>query len=114
MMRKAGTVAGVIASTILMACPAQSQTVNLWPGKAPGSENWTQKETTAENTPIGTVVFNVVTPTLTAYLPDRAKATGTGVVIAPGGAFVALAIDLEGRQVARWLEQRGIAAFVLK
>jgi acetyl esterase/lipase len=63
---------------------------------------------------MGAVVFNVVTPTLTAYLPEQAKATGTGVVIAPGGAFVALAIDLEGRNVARWLQERGIAAFVLK
>jgi len=60
------------------------------------------------------VVFNVVTPTLTVYLPDRTKATGTGVIIAPGGAFVALAIDLEGYNVARWLQEKGIAAFVLK
>jgi len=51
---------------------------------------------------------------LTAYLPERAKATGTGVIIAPGGAFVALAIDLEGNKVARWLQDKGIAAFVLK
>src|SRR6185369_6173986 len=42
------------------------------------------------------------------------KATGTGVIVAPGGAFVALAIDLEGNEVARWLQERGIAAFVLK
>jgi acetyl esterase/lipase len=69
---------------------------------------------TVADTPIGTVVFNVVTPTLTAYLPDKSKATGAGVIIAPGGAFVALAIDLEGNGVARWLQQRGIAAFVLK
>jgi acetyl esterase/lipase len=60
------------------------------------------------------VVFNVATPTLTAYLPERGKATGTGVIIAPGGAFVALAIDLEGNNVARWLQDKGIAAFVLK
>ncbi len=90
------------------------ETVSLWPGTAPGSESWTQKETTAENTPVGTVVFNVVTPTLAVYLPDKAIATGTGVVIAPGGAFVALAIDHEGTEVARWLQQRGVAAFVLK
>src|SRR4029078_4556375 len=37
-----------------------------------------------------------------------------GVIIAPGGAFVALAIDLEGNNVARWLQEKGIAAFVLK
>jgi acetyl esterase/lipase len=63
---------------------------------------------------LGTVVFSVVTPTLTAYLPDKTKATGTGVVIAPGGAFVALAIEHEGHKVARRLQERGIAAFVLK
>jgi len=93
---------------------AHAQTVNVWPGAAPGSERWTQQERTIENTPVGTVIFNVVTPTLTAYLPERSNATGTGVVIAPGGAFVALAIDLEGSTVARWLQERGIAAFVLK
>ena len=113
-MRTAMYAMGAIAFTFLMACAADSQVVNLWPGAAPGSENWTQKERAADNTPIGTVVFNVVTPTLTAYLPERSKATGTGVIIAPGGAFVALAIDLEGNNVARWLQEKGIAAFVLK
>jgi acetyl esterase/lipase len=93
---------------------AAPQVVNVWPGVAPGSEKWTHKERVVENTPLGTVIFNVVTPTLTAYLPERSKATGTGVIIAPGGAFVALAIDLEANQVARWLQEKGIAAFVLK
>ena len=102
------------ASIIFSSTPSYPQVVNIWPGVAPGSETWTQKERTVENTPLGTVVFNVVTPTVTAYLPSRTTATGTGVIVAPGGAFVALAIDLEGRDVARWLQQRGIAAFVLK
>src|SRR5882672_8149966 len=114
MMRTAVCTAGAIAFTFLMACSADSQVVNIWPGVAPGSENWTHKERTADNTPIGTVVFNVVTPTLTAYLPERSNATGACVIIAPGGAFVALAIDLEGNNVARWLQAKGIAAFVLK
>ena len=93
---------------------SHAQVVNLWPGVAPGSETWTHQERTVTDTPLGTVVINVITPTLTAYLPERSKATGTGVLIAPGGAFVALAIDLEGHHVARWLQERGIAAFVLK
>jgi acetyl esterase/lipase len=114
MKRTAVSAAGAIAFTFLMACSARSQVVNIWPGVAPGSEHWTQKERTIENTPVGTVIFNVVTPTLTAYLPERSKATGTGVIIAPGGAFVALAIDLESKDVARWLQEKGIAAFVLK
>ena len=106
------------AHTILLAFLGTScafaQTLNLWPGVAPGSENWTQKEQTIENTPVGTVVLSVTTPTLTAYLPDKSKATGTGIIVAPGGACVALAIELEARSVARWLQERGIAAFVLK
>jgi acetyl esterase/lipase len=50
---------------------------------------------------------------LTAYLPEKSKATGTGVIVAPGGYCVALAISQEG-DAARWLQSRGIAAFVLK
>src|SRR5690242_17080228 len=113
-MRIALCIAGVMAFAFPMAYPADLQVVRIWPGVAPGSENWTHQERAAEDTPIGTVVFNVVTPTLSAYLPEPTKATGTGVIIAPGGAFVALAIDLEGNQVARWLQKKGIAAFVLK
>ena len=107
-------VARAIAITIAMAFCSYPQTLKIWPGAAPGSETWTQKEKVEKNTPIGTVVINVVTPTLTLYLPERTKATGTGIIIAPGGAFVALAIDLEGNDVARWLQNKGIAAFVLK
>src|SRR5439155_3778812 len=114
MMGTAVCIAGVIALTFPMACSADSEVVTIWLGVAPGSENWTHKERTADDTPIGTVVFNVVTPTLRAYLPEPTRATGSGVIIAPGGAFVALAIDLEGNQVARWLQEKGIAAFVLR
>lgn len=48
---------------------AQSPVVKVWPGVAPGSEKWTQQEKAIGNTPLGTMIFNVVTPTLTAYLP---------------------------------------------
>lgn len=89
------------------------QTVPVWNGVAPGSQNWTQRETIVRDTPLGTVAFNVVTPTLTAFLPDPKKATGTGVIVSPGGACIALTLSLEGESVARQLQQRGIAAFVL-
>lgn len=112
--RSAARAAGAVAFTLLAAFSASAQVVNVWPGAAPGSESWTQKERTIEGTPVGTVVMNVVTPTLTAYLPEAGRATGTGVVIAPGGAFVALAVSQEGSDVARWLQERGVAAFVLK
>jgi acetyl esterase/lipase len=107
-------VGATMACVLLVASFACAQTMNLWPGVAPGSERWKYKETSVNVPGTGTVLFGVTTPTLTAYLPDKSKATGTGVIIAPGGAFVALAIDLEGIEVARWLNERGIAAFVLK
>jgi acetyl esterase/lipase len=108
------TILSMVVGILVTVRSGQAQTVNLWPGTAPGSERWMQKERVVENTPIGTVVFNVVTPTLTAYLPKRSKATGTGIIIAPGGAFVALTVGLEGYPIARWLQERGIAGFVLK
>lgn len=104
-----------VLALLLLACRVEAQTtVNLWPGVAPGSEHWSQKEIVAHGTPAGTVVIDVVKPTLSIYLPDSATATGAGVIIAPGGYCVALAIDREGTEVARWLQRRGIAAFVLK
>ena len=59
-------------------------------------------------------VRNVTRPTITPVLPDPAKATGAAVVVAPGGAFMLLAMDHEGWAVAHALADRGIAAFVLK
>lgn len=53
-------------------------------------------------------------PTLTPYLPAKDKSTGAAVVVCPGGGYGALAMDHEGKQIARWLNDRGIAAFVLK
>lgn len=85
----------------------------LWDGVAPGSEDWTIEER-QEETPHTTVVRNVVRPTLTPVLPDPAAATGTGVLVCPGGGYFMLAIGHEGFAVAEWLAARGIAAFVLK
>ena len=105
--------AGILAVGLLFSC-AQAQTVDIWPGVAPGSENWHYVEKNVPKGPFGPMIVNVVKPTLEAYLPAHGKATGTGIIIAPGGAFVGLAIEQEGREVARWLQARGVAAFVLK
>jgi acetyl esterase/lipase len=113
-MRSNRAVLGIIVAACWSLSCARAQSVDVWPGVAPGSEKWTYVEKSIDSGPYGAMVVNVVKPTLTAYLPERGKATGTGVIIAPGGAFVALAIDQEGRDVARWLQERGIAAFLLK
>lgn len=59
-------------------------------------------------------VRNVSQATLVPFLPPRHLATGEAVIVAPGGAFLGLAIETEGYDVARALSDAGIAAFVLK
>jgi acetyl esterase/lipase len=90
--------------------------IPLYPGAAPGSEDWTYAEVEEQPTPSrghGSV-RNVSKPVLLPYLPTPGAATGTAVVVCPGGAFHRLAIYHEGYDVARWLQARGVAAFVLK
>ena len=87
--------------------------IPLYPGAAPGSEDWAHEEMTYHSDIFQTrVVTNVSTPSLEVFLPE--KGNGCAVVIAPGGGFHALSIDSEGNDVARWLNERGIAAFVLR
>lgn len=91
------------------------QVIRLYPGKAPGSESWNWHEKESANNSFHTrLVYNVVDPTLTVYKPDAATANGTAVVICPGGAFHILSIDSEGIEVAKWLANKGVTAFVLK
>jgi acetyl esterase/lipase len=90
--------------------------IPLWDGVAPGSEDWKQVEREVQVPPPldFTAVMNVVRPTLTPLLPDPASATGTGVLVCPGGAYRAVAISHEGFHVAEWFAAHGVAAFVLK
>lgn len=91
---------------------SNAQTViPLYKDAAPGSENWNWKETEIK-TDIGTILMDVSHPSLTVYAP--AHPNGTAIIIAPGGAFHALAFDLEGTEVAKRLNAKGITAFVLK
>jgi acetyl esterase/lipase len=60
------------------------------------------------------LVRNVTQPSITVYLPSPEIATGTAVVICPGGAFHFLAIEHEGTQVAEWFTARGIVACILR
>jgi len=89
--------------------------IPLYPGAAPGSENWPQKEKEYFSPIFNTdVVTNVSKPTLTVFRPEPSMSNGTAVVICPGGAFHALSINMEGNDVAKWLVGKGVTAFVLR
>jgi acetyl esterase/lipase len=98
-----------IASNSLSAADSRP-IVPLWANGAPGSEarKSEPEKVNASN------VSNIHHPTLTVYLPPRDKATGAAVIVAPGGGHQRHAIQHEGYNVAQWLADHGVAAFVLK
>ncbi|OWK71732.1 alpha/beta hydrolase [Pedobacter sp. AJM] len=92
------------------------EVIKLYNGKAPGSENWKQKEAQVYSELFKTeVVYNVTDPSVLVYkVPEGVKNTGTAMVIAPGGGFQSLSINREGIDLAKRLSEKGITAFVLK
>jgi acetyl esterase/lipase len=102
----------IVIIFFLLASFADAQTViQLYNGAAPGSENWNWQEKQIK-VDVGSIIMDVTHPTLTTFAP--ANPNGTAVIIAPGGAFHALAYDHEGVEVAKRLNAKGITAFVLK
>ena len=93
---------------------AQQKVIQLYNGAAPGSENWTYNEQVYKPGTKDALVYNVSHPTLTVYPADPSKATGTAVIVCPGGGFYILAIEHEGTDVAHWLNQKGVTVFLLK
>jgi endo-1,4-beta-xylanase len=92
---------------------ASHPTVPLWPNGAPGSEGRTAGEKYRIDAD-SLVVSGVNSPSITLFSPANSKATGAGIIVAPGGGFSEIWITHEGYRVADWLNQHGIAAFVLK
>jgi endo-1,4-beta-xylanase len=95
------------------------QSIVLWPNGAPGSEarknepeklDWREEP---ENNITFPILFNIHNPSVTPFLP-KDNATGAAVIIAPGGGHMFLTIDREGYDLAKWLADHGVAAFVLK
>jgi acetyl esterase/lipase len=87
--------------------------IALYPGTAPGSEDWTWTERAA-GSPSNPTVQNVVHPELMYYPADKATAVGTCVIVAPGGGFQNLMMSYEGVDIAKRLNAMGVDAFVLK
>jgi acetyl esterase/lipase len=100
---------------LLAARVAAQDVIPLYPGVAPGSRPETYPEKQYFSKTWNTeVVANVTKPTLTVFKPAAELRNGTAVVIAPGGGFMALSINSEGNDVAKYLTERGVTAFVLK
>jgi acetyl esterase/lipase len=102
------------------ACAAErGEEIRLWPNGAPGSEGITAQEVSkpSVNAKYGKLPGNYTVthyPSIYVFLPPKEKATGAAMVVAPGGGHRQLVMEKEGWEVADWLNERGIAAFVLK
>ncbi len=83
---------------VVAEAPARPEKVLLWPKGAPGALGTTDKDK----------------PSVTIYLPEKAKRNGTAVVVCPGGGYGGLAMGHEGKEIADWLTARGVTAIVLK
>jgi acetyl esterase/lipase len=105
----------LLASLLLLNANAQITTLNLWPDGIPGlklNDSYVEKATINEGKP--TRFEKVTDPSLYIFLPPQETATGTAVLICPGGGYTALAFSHEGFAIAKWLNEHGIAGVVLK
>ncbi|MGP0068661.1 MAG: alpha/beta hydrolase [Isosphaeraceae bacterium] len=97
---------------------AEPLVVDLWPGKTPGDVGIKGQETSRihQSPLVGPtkLITNVTKPTLTVYQAPRDKNTGTAMVICPGGGYWDLYWELEGEEVAAWLNSVGITGIILK
>lgn len=114
----------ILATTVCLAGTlpaAEPVVIDLWQDKPPGFQVKSQPEkdlTGPNDRPVaGRAVIrlgNVSTPQIHVYQPPADQRNGVSLVICPGGGFNILAWDLEGTEVAEWLNSLGITAAVLK
>ena len=103
-----------LASPLLAAEPL---TLDVWPDKVPGEKGDIGPEQLqpprGKGKPIQRLT-NVTKPTITVYRPKKEQDTGAAILICPGGGYNILAWDLEGTEVADWLNTIGVTGIVLK
>lgn len=112
----------ILLVTQTLSSAASPQILDLWPGEIPGPPSKTegaerdltmQEDTLIAGRPI-IKLGHVSAPQMHVYFPLKEKANGSAVMICPGGGFSVLAWDLEGTEVAEWVNSLGFAAVVVK
>ncbi len=100
------------------ATAAEPIVLDLWPGAVPGDVGITREETSRVHpSPLvgpTKLVTNVSRPTLSVYRPDPEDNTGSAMIICPGGGYWDLYWELEGEEVAAWLNSVGMTGIILK
>ena len=130
-VRRFAALGGMIVSLLVLSRAAELGTratapivVELWPGDAPEESGNVGAERTrlspkldrkqVEVTEQTRLITDVTKPTLTVYRPAEEKETGTAMLICPGGGYWDLYWQLEGEEVAAWLNSIGVTGIILK
>jgi acetyl esterase/lipase len=125
-IRAVAAIAATFTSVVIAwsAIGADPFVVNIWPGQPPEESGGIGPERTrpspqldrkqVEVTEQTKLITGVTHPTLTVYRPAKDKQTGTAMVICPGGGYWDLYWQLEGEEVAAWLNSIGVTAIILK
>jgi acetyl esterase/lipase len=89
--------------------------VQLWPGKVPGENKEKKSAVTGASENDNIIRISEVTdPAFEVFLPENSVKNNAAVIVCPGGGYQILAWDLEGTEIAAWLNRNGYAAFVLQ
>ena len=105
----------LITMTCLESFSQNKDLIYLWPGKVPGESKEKLGPVTAASENDNIIRISEVTdPAMQAFLPEQSAKNGAAVIVCPGGGYHILAWDLEGTEVADWLNKKGYAAFVLQ
>jgi endo-1,4-beta-xylanase len=110
LLRAALAAPGLCALLASLGAADAPPVVPLWDNGAPGFES----RRDVPEVPVKGGVAGIQNPSLTVFLPPAGAATGSAVVILPGGGHRLLVIEPEGYALARWLAAKGVAGFVLK
>jgi acetyl esterase/lipase len=93
----------------------KNELIYLWPGKVPGELKEKQAPAVDASRKDNVLRYSEVTnPAMEVFLPDPARKNGSAVIVCPGGGYRILAYDLEGTEIAAWLNKLGFTAFVLQ
>src|SRR6478752_9311990 len=111
----------LVAIALLFSSPlfvADRPVIDVWPGKVPGETKDIGPEESLPPRPNQrqgvTRITNISKPTLTLFQPPEGKRNGATVIVCPGGGYSYVTFDLEGTEIAEWLNSIGVTAAVLK
>jgi acetyl esterase/lipase len=111
---KALILSAILLTTSIQMPAQSSKTIHLWPGNVPGETSIKAADVVSDDHSNQVIRIATVTDSvMDVFEPAGGNTTGLGVVVCPGGGYNIVAYDLEGTEIAGWLNGLGITAFVL-